>query len=105
MDSTGCVDQPGNKVVYLEHVHVVIDLGASKRGELQVCNCCIIANFEDIVKLSIVVCNGSFTPNNLLPTSPIGLQKNGCGTQCFHGLKPVRSDSREQIYFKIIWYE
>ena len=37
VDSTGCMDQPGNKVVYLEHVHVVVDIGASKRGELQVC--------------------------------------------------------------------
>ena len=37
VDSTGCMDQPANKVVYLEHVHVVLDLGASKRGELQAC--------------------------------------------------------------------
>ena len=36
VDSTGCMDQPSNKVVYLEHVHVVLDLGASKRGELEV---------------------------------------------------------------------
>ncbi len=38
VDSTGCQNQPSNKVVYLEHVHAVLDMGASKRGEIEVGN-------------------------------------------------------------------
>ena len=45
---------------------------------------------------------GSFTPNNLLP---IGLQKLGAAPIASNSLKSVWSDSREQIYFKIIWSE
>ncbi len=36
LDSDGCQAEAANKVVYLEHVQILIDLGASKRGELQV---------------------------------------------------------------------
>ena len=49
--------------------------------------------------------NVSFTQNNLLPTVRSDCKKLGAAPISSNSLKPVRSDSREQIYFKIIWCE
>ena len=48
---------------------------------------------------------GSFPPNNLLPTVRSDYKKLGAPPIASNGLKPVWSDSREQIYLKIIWCE
>ena len=48
---------------------------------------------------------GSFTPNNLLLTVRSDRKKLGAAPFASNGLKPVRLDSREQVYLKIIWCE
>ena len=47
----------------------------------------------------------SFTPNNLFPTVRSDCKKLGATPIASNGLKPIRSDSRGQIYLKIIWCE
>ena len=42
--------------------------------------------------------NASCTPNNLLPTVRSDSKKLGVAPIASNSLKPVRSDSREQIY-------
>ena len=49
--------------------------------------------------------NGSFPPNNLLPTVRSDCKKLGAAPIASNSLKPVRLDSREQIYLKITWCE
>ena len=47
-----------------------------------------------------------FTPNNLLSTVRSDCKKLGAAPIASRpGLKPAQSDSREQIYLKVIWCE
>ena len=45
------------------------------------------------------------TKDNLLPTVRSDCKNLGAAPITCNGLEPVRSDSREQIYLKIIWCE
>ena len=56
-------------------------------------------------KYSRLSCNGSFTPKNLLPTVRSDCKKLGAAPIASDDLKPVTSDSREQIYLKVILCE
>ena len=53
--------------------------------------------------LCVIKCfsNGSFTPNNLLTTVWWDCKKLGAAPIASDGLKPVRLDSRDQIYLKL----
>ena len=62
-------------------------------------------NFLWIWKKRKLTYNGPFTPNDLLPTVRSDCKKLGASPIASNGLKPVSSDSQEQIYFKIIWCE
>ena len=59
----------------------------------------------DVLFLVPLLHNGSFTQNNLLPTVRQDCKKLGAAPISSNGLKPVRWDSRQPVYFKIIWCE
>ena len=67
--------------------------------------CDVHDSLEKVKKEEFVDPNGSFPPSNLLLTVRLDCKNLGATPIASNGLKPVRSDSREQIYLKIIWCE